>query len=107
MKPVSVSVSVNGNTVECDTETGHLGYRVSSQDSDGISLIVFLCCEFGHTYGFVKCKLCKQYCCSFYGSPLWALNGKGFKALCIVWRKALRMLWRVHHMTHDDNCNNV
>ncbi len=32
----------------------------------------------------------------------WALNGKGFKALCVAWRKALRILWRVHPMTHND-----
>ncbi len=57
--------------------------------------------EFGHTYGFVKCKLFKQYCCSFYGSSLWVLNGKGFKALYVAWRKSLRMLWRVHPMTHN------
>ncbi len=28
VKLVSVSVSVNGNTVECETEADHLGHRV-------------------------------------------------------------------------------
>ncbi len=36
VKPVSVSVSVNGNTVECGTEADHLGHRVSSQNSDSL-----------------------------------------------------------------------
>ncbi len=36
MKPVSVSGSVNGNTVECETEDYHFGHRVSSQDSDSL-----------------------------------------------------------------------
>ncbi len=85
VKPVSVSVSVNGNTVECETEADHLGHIISSQGSDSLvkyAINSFCRCfnlftaEFGHTYGFVKCKLFKQYCCSFYGSPLWALNGK-------------------------------
>ena len=31
-------------------------------------------CNFGHVYSFVKCKLFKQYCCSFYGAPLWILD---------------------------------
>ncbi len=111
MKPVSVSVSVNGSTVECETKADHLGHRVSSQDSDiwvksaihsfwrGFNMFA---AEFGHTYGFVKCKLFKQYRCSFYGSPLVALNVKVLKLLCVAWRKVLRMLWRVHPMTHND-----
>ncbi len=90
-KHVSVSVSVNGNTVESETKAVHFGHRVSSQDSDslvksainsfwrGFNLFV---AEFGHTYSFVKCKLFKQYCCSFYGSPLVALNVKVLK-LCV------------------------
>ncbi len=79
VKPVSVSVSVNGNTVECEIEADHLGHRVSSQDSDSLLKSTInsfwrgfnlFAAEFGHTYGFVKCKLFKQYCCSFYGSTL-------------------------------------
>ncbi len=111
MKPVSVSVSVNGNTIECETETDHLAHSISSQDSDnfvksannifcrGFNL---LAAEFGHTHDSVKCKLFKQYCYSFYNSSLWVLHGKGFTFLCVAWRKALRMLWRVHLMKHYD-----
>ncbi len=74
VKPVSVSGSVNGNTVECETEADHLGHRVSSQGSDNLVKSTinsfwrgfnFFAAEFGDTYGFVKCKLFKQYCCSF------------------------------------------
>ena len=43
-----------------------------------------------------------QFCCSFYGSPLWNLNGPGVQSLCVDWRKSLRSLWRVHPMTHCD-----
>ena len=41
-------------------------------------------------------------CCSFYGSPLWHLNGAAVQSLCIDWRKSLRSLWGVHPTTH---CN--
>ncbi len=87
VKYMSVSVSVDCNTVECQTEADHLGHRFSSQNSDSLVKSAIdsfwrgfhlFADEFDHTYGFVKGKLFKQYCCSFYGSPLWALNGKGF-----------------------------
>ncbi len=84
-------MNVNGNTFECEREAVHLGHRVSTQDIDslvksaingfwrGFNLFT---AKFGHTYGFVKCKLFKQYYCSYYGSHLWTLNGKGFN-LCV------------------------
>ncbi len=27
--------------------------------------------DFGHRYPFLQCRLFTQYCCSFYGAPLW------------------------------------
>ncbi len=63
VKSVSVSVSLTGNTVECETEADHLGHRGSSQDSDSLvksTINSFWRCfnlfaaEFGHIYGFVK-----------------------------------------------------
>ena len=44
------------------------------------------------------------FCCSFYGSPLWLLilNSTAVHFLRVDWRKSLRMLWRVHPMTHGD-----
>ncbi len=92
-------------------EASHLGHGVCSQDSNSLVKSAInsfwrgfnlFAAEFGSSYGFVKCTLFKQYCCSFYGSHLWALNSKGFKTLYVAWRKALRMLWMVHHMTHND-----
>ena len=36
-------------------------------------------CNFGHVYSFMKCKLLKQYCCSFYGAPLWILDSNSIR----------------------------
>ncbi len=58
--------------------------------------------DLGHIYSFIKCKLFQQYCCSFYGAPLWSLNGKATGDICIAWRKALQMLYGLHPMTHCD-----
>ena len=50
----------------------------------------------------MKCKLFSQYCCSFYGAPLWSLQSAAVKSICTDWRKALRSLWRVSPRTHCD-----
>ncbi len=82
VKPVSVSVMATQLRVK--TEADHLGHIVSSKDSDSLARSVInsfwrgfnlFAAEFGQTYGFVKCKLFKQYCCSFMAVPLWAVNG--------------------------------
>ena len=60
--------------------------------------------DYGHIKTAVKCKLFKQYCCSYYGAPLWDLQSKSVgNILCIVvWHKALRQLWGLAPLTHGD-----
>ena len=58
--------------------------------------------DFGHTKTAVKFKLFKQYCCSYYGAPLWDLQSKSVGNICIAWRKALRQLWGLASLTHGD-----
>ena len=58
--------------------------------------------DFGQLSYIVKCKLFNQYCCSFYGSPLWSLKSTIVESMCVDWRKALRSLWRVDSRTHCD-----
>ena len=54
--------------------------------------------DFGHIKTNVKCNLFKQYCCSYYGAPLWDLQSKSVGTICTVWRKALRKLWGQHRL---------
>ena len=58
--------------------------------------------DFGQLSYIVKCKLFNQYCCSFYGSPLWSLKSTIVESMCVGWRKALRSVWRVDPKTHCD-----
>ncbi len=105
------SVCVNSQRVVCEVEADHLGYRIYSKDKES-NVKAAICgfwmyynlfiAEFGQLYGFLKCRLFKQCCYSFYGSPLWGLDSKGVESLCITWRKSLRLLWRLHPMTHKD-----
>ena len=110
-KPVFSTLCINGSVLKYCTDTTHLGHAVSSEDKDASvkkakcefwkSFNIFLS-DLGHLPPDIKTKLFQQYCCSFYGSQLWDLNSKRVNELCIAWRKALRILWKVPYMTH---CN--
>ncbi len=88
-----------------------LGHAVSSNDKDSMITAVkaslwhvfnLFMSDFGHIYSFLKGQLFKQYCCSFYGAPLWYLKSDGVEAICVAWRKALRTIYKVHPATHCD-----
>ncbi len=110
-KGSNMHLYVSGTALQCVVSVADLGHNVSSNDQDSMvnaakasfwrSFNSFMS-DFGHIYSFLKSKLFKQYCCSFYGAPLWYLNGEGVKAICVAWRKALRMIHRVHPATHCD-----
>ena len=102
-------VVVNGNIVRKTNQALHLGHSISSDDCNSMMKYAIgqfwkqfniLLSDFGHIDPYYSCKLFKQYCCSFYGSPLWSFNS--CKDVCIAWRKALRKLWRLHPQTHGD-----
>ena len=92
-------VMVNGNQLNNTSSAIHLGHRISSDDNEcAISASVaqfwkavnILRADFGTLYPYLQCKLFKQYCCSFYGAPLWSFNS--YHKICIPWRKALRKI---------------
>ncbi len=84
---------IDGVTIHCNESVSNLGHDVSTNDKDsisksakaslGISLNIFRS-NLGHIYYFIKCKLLQQYCCSFYGAPLWSLNGEATEDICIA-----------------------
>ena len=45
--------------------------------------------DFGHIKSSLQCTLFKQYCCSFYGAPIWQLRSNAVMNICTSWRKAL------------------
>ena len=88
-------IIVNGEIVNISDNAVHLGHNISSSDRENISLTAKssfwksfnnFTSKLGHTYSFIKCCLFKQFCCGFYGSPLWNLNGPGVQSLCVDWR---------------------
>ena len=89
----------------------HLGHSISSGDRTEIvkyakrsfwsSFNIFRA-DFGHISSQLKNVLFQKYCCVFYGSPLWPLEGAMIQSLCVDWRKALRCVWSVNNITHCD-----
>ena len=103
------TISVNDEELQCTTTAIHLGHTINSDDKESIisaaisqfwkSFNIFTA-DFGHIHPRLQCNLFKQYCCTFYGAPLWCFSTYG--RLCIAWRKALRKLWQVPSMTHGN-----
>ncbi len=98
-------VTVNGVSLNVVETAVHLGHHISTRDKECtvnaaknnlwiylIMVISTLCLN----------ELFRQYCCSYYGSPLWPLQSDEVEFLCVAWRKALRVIWRVHPQTHCD-----
>ena len=105
------SIRVSGLTVtECASEM-HLGHRLSSAGLDqGIvsdavgkfwSYYNSLTSDFSSTHPVTQCNLFKSYCCCFYGSPLWDLEGH-LESIATAWRRALKMLWGVPRETNRE-----
>ena len=77
----------------------HLGHHISVVNKD--SLVVdatakfctrgynMFMADFGHIKTNVKCNLFKQYCCSYYGAPLWDLQSKSVGTICTAWQKVV------------------
>ena len=42
----------------------------------------------------------ETYCTSYYGCPLWRLEGNTIKQFFTTWRKCVRKVWEVPRMTH-------
>ena len=54
--------------------------------------------KFGKLASSVEARLFSTYCSSFYGCML--LPFKKIDKLCVVWRKSLRVVWRLPYRTH-------
>ncbi len=100
-------VYVNGEKVEQVTTADHLDHRLSTTDKTSMittavssfwkSFYLFMT-NFGCCYSVVKNKHFKQYCCFFYGAPLWSVYN--YEPMCVAWRKALKIIWNVPRQTH-------
>ena len=70
--------------------------------------------KFGFCTSDVRSYLFNTYCTSFYGCPLWKLDGKHIERFFVAWRKCIRKIWNVppnthgyllEHLCHKQNIN--
>ena len=111
-KPDNRTVVFNGTELQSVQDAVHMDHRVSTFNKDNVvddgiaefwrGYNMFMG-DFGHIKTAVKCKLFKQYCCSYYGAPLWDLQSKSVGNICIAWRKAL-MHWHLLHTAMLSRC---
>ncbi len=88
------SLRDNGLALECVDSVMDLGHAVSSnakyrmvtaaKTSFWRAFNLFMS-DFGHISSVLKGQLFRQYCCSFYGAPLWYLKSDGVEAICVAW----------------------
>ena len=108
---VPSEVLVNGEIIAISDKTVHLGHTICTKDREDITLATknnfwkqfnMFNAKFGQLHSFIKMKLFSKFCCRFYGSLLWYLNGAAVQSLCVGWRKSLLSLWRAHPRTPCD-----
>ncbi len=101
-------IAMNNVPLKNTNKAVHLGHSLNTDDDDSIVTAAnaqfwgdfnLFSADFGHCSPYLQCKLFKQYCCSFYGSPLWLLSSHIVNKACTAWRKALRKMWRLSPMT--------
>ena len=107
----TLSIVVCGQLVDMSDTAVHLGHTITSNDRDNVTKLAkpsfwksfnILIAEVSKLSPFVISKLFIQYCCSFYGSPLWSISGAAVQAPCVDWRNALWSMWRLNPRTHCD-----
>ena len=104
------SLKVQGVMLEYVSKTSHLGHHISVNNRESIesgalasfwkSFNIFMS-DLGHLKSWLKNKLFNQYCCSFYGAPLFNLESNCIHKICCAWRKSLRIIWSLPSMTHN------
>ncbi len=95
-------VYVNGKNVEQVRTADHLDHRLSTTDKTSMITAVVSSCwnsfnlfiaNFDCCYLVVNNKHFKQYCCFFYGAPLWSVYN--YEPMCVARKKALKIIWNV------------
>jgi hypothetical protein len=109
---VSCVFQVDSKPIETVNSFVHLGHVITSslcddedivkRRGDFIGQVNNVICYFRKLNSFVRYKLFRSYCTSYYGCELWLLNSRSIDDFCIAWRKGLRKIWNIPPQTHCD-----
>ena len=87
------NITICGGAIQDTDEVIYLGVKLSNKDiykmvvpevSQFWKSFNMLRADFGAIDSTIQCLLFKQYCCTFYGSPLWRNNGASLRQVCTV-----------------------
>ena len=103
----------NGQLINYVEKCIHLGNTLSSTSREHAmitSLITDLniktnnlLSEFSFGESTTLSRFFSSYCMNVYGSSLWRYNAlRNIELFCISWRKAIRKLWKIPYITHNE-----
>lgn len=104
------SFFIGNKLIEQVDSFAHLGHVLSSKLTDDaditrqrmhfINQTNNVICYFNKLDTFIRNKLFRSYCNSFYGCELWSLSNGFLHDLCTAWRKSVRAIWKLPYQTH-------
>ena len=102
--------SVNEEVIEYVNKAKHLGHTLCNSVKGYVDVsaicnsfsrsVNMLMATFGKLSSSILYTLFKQYCTSYYGIVLCDVRSNDFTAFNILWRKALRRIYKVSPRTH-------
>ena len=103
-------LTVNDQPIELVTSFQHLGHTITSQLNDVSDIAAKqyafigqtnnVLCFYRKLTSYVKYRLFRSYCTSYYGCELWSLTTSNISDLCTAWRRGVRSIWNLPHATH-------
>ena len=103
-------ITYNGIYIKASNVVDHLGHKLSNTLSSAENInnacINFsigansVSTLFAHCFCNVRYALFRQFCMTLYGCPLWDMSSLYIHKFYILWRKAVRRIWKLPYNTH-------
>ena len=102
-------LTINGDKIKVVDNALHLGHYIGNNSDklnttkgiqDMVSKTNMIIARFGFCYSNIKSQLFESYCCSYYGCPIWNLNGKYCSKFQVAWRNCIRKVWQLPARSH-------
>jgi hypothetical protein len=103
-------LTVNDQPIELVQSFQHLGHTITSQLNDVSDITAKqyafigqtnnVLCFFRKLTSYIKYRLFRSYCTSYYGCELWSLTTSNISDFCTAWRRGVRSIWNLPYTTH-------
>ena len=105
-----IPLTLNGSNLQCKEKAVHLGSFIGKDNhtaniDKAVSELIYQTNILMSKYSFcstaIRCKLFKNFCSSYYGSPLWKNDFLSLQKLSVTWRKCIRKVMKLDYRTHS------